>query len=394
MSRLLLILILFAFANTLGLSKNIVKYSVGDSILAPDFLEIIDVSWNNIVIPLNNRIESSTDKTYDRIVDSIFDSYQLIQKGSIDNPDRFTILDVILRSGEAPFRVNKVEWVRHKFDGRDTLIIKKPLEKFSYSAITNEESKKCIDWNIYIEFPYDQWLNEDDEILFDTDKGIIKNFISEETRLKNNYTQLQNDYYLQKKNNKIIILRDRIWYFGVVLLLIVIVFGLWTTIKRIQNSKRNHVKELSLIVSESAYQYESLERKLATLNGIRMDTLNLLCNEYYEIQEFGKTHTEFFNEVEKHILSMRNTKQLEARETIINAYSDNIISRVRQQIPDLKIKDITFLTYLYSGYSPRAICIFTDLKLPNFYKRRSRLKEKILNSDAPDKEFFASKMDL
>ncbi len=247
MSRLLLILILFAFANTLGLSKNIVKYSVGDSILAPDFLEIIDVSWNNIVIPLNNRIESSTDKTYDRIVDSIFDSYQLIQKGSIDNPDRFTILDVILRSGEAPFRVNKVEWVRHKFDGRDTLIIKKPLEKFSYSAITNEESKKCIDWNIYIEFPYDQWLNEDDEILFDTDKGIIKNFISEETRLKNNYTQLQNDYYLQKKNNKIIILRDRIWYFGVVLLLIVIVFGLWTTIKRIQNSKRNHVKELSLV---------------------------------------------------------------------------------------------------------------------------------------------------
>ena len=45
-----------------------------------------------------------------------------------------------------------------------------------------------------------------------------------------------------------------------------------------------------------------------------------------------------------------------------------------------------------AGFSPRAICIFTDIKVKNFYNKRSRLKEKILASDAPDKEWFVSKM--
>ena len=85
-------------------------------------------------------------------------------------------------------------------------------------------------------------------------------------------------------------------------------------------------------------------------------------------------------------------KNIEELENIVNSYLDNILSRVKEQLPDLSRKDLTFLTYLYAGFSPRAVCIFTDIKIKNFYNRRSRLKERILSSDAPDKEYFASKI--
>lgn len=77
---------------------------------------------------------------------------------------------------------------------------------------------------------------------------------------------------------------------------------------------------------------------------------------------------------------------------MVNIYVDNILVKVTEQLPTLSKADVKFLTYLYAGFSPRAVCIFTDIKIKNFYNRRLRLKERILSSDAPDREWFVSKM--
>ena len=92
-----------------------------------------------------------------------------------------------------------------------------------------------------------------------------------------------------------------------------------------------------------------------------------------------------YNEVEKQILKLRDNKSVETLQEIVNTYLDNILVKVNKA-------DIKFLTYLYAGYSPRAVCIFTDIKIKNFYNRRLRLRDRILASDAPDKELFVSKM--
>ena len=109
-------------------------------------------------------------------------------------------------------------------------------------------------------------------------------------------------------------------------------------------------------------------------------------------EPWEKVRLTLYNEVEKHILALRDSKNIEELENLVNTYLDNILAKVRNQLPELSRKDLTFLTYLYAGFSPRAICIFTDIKIKNFYNRRSRLKERILTSDAPDKEYFASKI--
>lgn len=62
------------------------------------------------------------------------------------------------------------------------------------------------------------------------------------------------------------------------------------------------------------------------------------------------------------------------------------------QCPWLKSDDITFIMLIYAGFSPRTICLFTGIKIKYFYGKRSRLTERIMASDAKEKELFCSKM--
>ena len=118
----------------------------------------------------------------------------------------------------------------------------------------------------------------------------------------------------------------------------------------------------------------------------------MLCNEYFEKRDSDKVRLSLFNEVEKHIMALRDPKSLTELETVVDSYLDNILTRLREQMPELSRTDRQFITYLYAGFSPRAVCLFTDIKLKNFYNRRSRLKDRILAFDAPDKDFFVSKI--
>lgn len=172
----------------------------------------------------------------------------------------------------------------------------------------------------------------------------------------------------------------------------VVSFIILIIIKRRLKRKRKEIEELSMLISERTARNAELEAQVNALYSSRLDTLNMLCNEYFEKSESDKVKLSLYNEVEKHILALRDTESITELECIVNKYMDNLLMKVREQLPELNRKDILFLTYLYAGFSPRAVCIFTDIKIKNYYNRRTRLKDRILESDAPDKELFVSKM--
>ena len=147
-----------------------------------------------------------------------------------------------------------------------------------------------------------------------------------------------------------------------------------------------------MLISERTDRNIELQSKVNALYGSRLDTLNMLCNEYFEKSDSEKLRLTLYNEVEKHILALRDSKSIAELESFVNRFLDNILVRIKEQLPELGKKDLIFITYLYAGFSPRAVCIFTDIKIKNFYNRRSRLRDRILASDAPDKEIFVSKM--
>lgn len=55
-----------------------------------------------------------------------------------------------------------------------------------------------------------------------------------------------------------------------------------------------------------------------------------------------------YNEVEKHILALRDSKTVAELEEIVNTYLDKILIRIKEQLPELNRKELIFLTYLYA----------------------------------------------
>ena len=79
-------------------------------------------------------------------------------------------------------------------------------------------------------------------------------------------------------------------------------------------------------------------------------------------------------------------------EAILNINLDNIMARLRAELPHLKEKDYTFLTYLYARFSGKTIATFMRLERNHIYQIKYRLRDEIKASDAPSKDFFLDSM--
>ena len=119
---------------------------------------------------------------------------------------------------------------------------------------------------------------------------------------------------------------------------------------------------------------------------------NMLCNEYLEAGDSHKERTDISKNIEREIDKLRSPKKTERIEKSVNEYMVGILSRLKSQCPFLKDTDTTFLMLIYAGFAPRAVCLFTGTSIKNFYAKRSRLRKRIEESDAKDKELFISRM--
>lgn len=336
-----------------------------------------------LCVPLN-AVNIVTYSVSDSIPTSSSEELRMLFKW-LSNADNRVRMSFELQSTNAPFTIYKAEW-QHC----DSMY--EPMEPFYLIAQTNESTGKNTKWHITLDFPFSSIFDEYDTLILYTDRGIIRCPTSREGQLRETIEILTNDYEMQidtpKKSSRMA------WNILVMVLTGVIAAGgaVFVIVHRRFVQKHREIEELSLLIAERTDRNLELEAKVDALYGSRLDTLNMLCNEYFEKSESDKLKLTLYNEVEKHILALRDTKSIAELEGIVNTFLDNILIRIREQLPELNKNDRIFLTYLYAGFSPRAVCIFTNIKIKNFYNRRSRLKDRILASDAQDKEYFVSKM--
>ncbi len=321
------------------------------------------------------------------VSDSIYASSEQLEMEykSISNEADRVRVSFELRSANVPFTIYDARWVNC-----DSVI--EPLDSFSLIAQTKEVAGKSTEWHISLDFPFSDKFDESDVLILSTDKGIVRCPTSREGELKESINIIRNNYENQLDQTK----RSsrNAWTVLYVTLACVVIAAclFFIGVRRQLILKHKEIEELSMLISERTDRNHELEAKVDALYGSRLDTLNMLCNEYFERSDSERMKMTLFNEVERHILALRDSKSIVDLESVVNSFLDNILVKVKEQLPELGRKDLIFLTYLYAGFSPRAICIFTDIKIKNFYNRRSRLKDRILASDAPDKEFFVSKM--
>ena len=340
-----LIASLLGFISAIG--ANRVEYSVSDSIVEPGVPKFI--SWG-----LSNCRGASVD------------------------------IDFSIISSD-PFTIYKAEWLNN-----DSL--KQPLEPFNLIAKADTVTDKAIIWRVMLEFPYSQVFGDYDQLKIYTDKGVITSFTSPRGKYEAQMDELKkkHDEYIEKSEHherNLVVMITAISG-------ILIAAGIWMyfSVRRRMARQNMVIEDLSTMIEERSELNLELRNKVNALYRTRLDTLNMLCEGYFNNKESDKTKQLFYRDVENTILSLRDSKSLEKLEGIVNEYLDDTIAKVRRQIPDLSMSDLKFLTYIYAGFSPRAVCIFMDIKIKTFYNRRNLLKERILASDAPDREYFVSLM--
>ena len=150
-------------------------------------------------------------------------------------------------------------------------------------------------------------------------------------------------------------------------------------------SNRLVTASLSQESSERQLQFHGLVEKLLRK---RFETINRFCDEYFDASDDKGFRNKIYGKVEKEIREFCGQENVSELESIINGSYDGILDRIRMQIPYLTDENVMLLTLIYSGFSPRAICVFFDIKIKAFYSRRERLVKRIMESDADDKEEF------
>ncbi len=77
-------------------------------------------------------------------------------------------------------------------------------------------------------------------------------------------------------------------------------------------------------------------------------------------------------------------------EEVVNACNDNIIEKIKQDIPNLKTGDIDLLIYILAGFPTRVISVLIDDTPQNIAVRKHRIKQKIVASETTNKDYYTT----
>ncbi len=137
---------------------------------------------------------------------------------------------------------------------------------------------------------------------------------------------------------------------------------------------------------------EELRHSIERLYKTKWNTLNILCNKYFEQSHSEKSRLKIVEALENEVNKMNSDESMLLMEDEVNKYMDNIISKLKTQLPKLKQDNIRLLTLIYAGFTTKTICILLKISQNYFYLKKHRLIRRIQESDAPDKELFIEKM--
>lgn len=125
----------------------------------------------------------------------------------------------------------------------------------------------------------------------------------------------------------------------------------------------------------------------------RWSTLNMLCDDYFDMGTNEKTRGAMIKKIEGELTKLRSPRSLREVENAVNDYLGGIMTLAREELKAFKEEDFVFLSLVYAGFSARAVCLMTDITHKNFYLKRSRLKKRIEAAAPAHLELFLSKFE-
>ena len=271
----------------------------------------------------------------------------------------------------------------------------------AYILASNNNAQEILAADI-ASWEYLKRTGDKNDVVKFTEKLIdTQNKIARET-IRQAALRAQRDYYnsnfiLAKKNE------SRLWHYLIASLiftaLITIVITMFTRLKiKLKNKdielKAIEIAHLSskiqerdkLYVSNETTENEKIHRVIDRLLTEWFRPINSIFDDFYENGDSSVAKSTMFSRVKDELNKITSKKSMRDIEKLVDDSLGGVLSRFHNQVPDIDDNDITFIALNIARLSPRAICLFLDIKVKTVYSKRKRLKDKIAASNATDKE--------
>ncbi len=141
--------------------------------------------------------------------------------------------------------------------------------------------------------------------------------------------------------------------------------------------------------ARSEKELSALKSSFANIYKEKFFAVKDLCNTWLLAENRTDKQELIYRKVRDQIALLVGDDNLHARlEAEIDRDLDNIVSHLREDLPELGPKDVLFVCYCIVGLDPETIAVLLGLSLSNVYTKKSRIKEKIRHLDSPYKEDY------
>lgn len=196
-------------------------------------------------------------------------------------------------------------------------------------------------------------------------------------------TILKNKNLLERQRSAIII--------GLLSLFVLLLAYLSSRRKSILNHR---ITELSLLYSESekmlALQHAetaSAQAKFASMFKAQFKALNELCAEYLSPIKKNKKER-IYNEAIRQLEVIKDKESQLKFMKMVNDSLDNIIDKLRADLPGHKEQDFLFLTYVIAGFDATVISSLTGYSVGSVYTKKYNLKKIISELKSDNRNYY------
>ena len=148
------------------------------------------------------------------------------------------------------------------------------------------------------------------------------------------------------------------------------------------------------IAEELQSRLADTARQLKLTASGKNEILERLCEQYYIFEGTDKLQGNLLKEARQAIEGLRDDPKVRARlEQAVDAAHDGAAAKLRAQLPGCKEDDVRLFVLAASGFSRTAMATLLDKEKGVVNNRLWRLKGRIADSSAPDKELLAGCLD-
>ena len=185
-------------------------------------------------------------------------------------------------------------------------------------------------------------------------------------------------------------LRYRVWIVGLAALLVVMTAG-WALVgyRRKLRRRDEQLSESLALVDSYRESHDSLTSRLDASNAREAAVKRLLEGRVAAVRDIAATYYTY-GEGERLTAKMRDLALSPAMLADVvdmaDLYSDRAVTRLRQEFPDWTRRNYDFAALVIAGFSPQEICVMLGMSLNGVYSLKSKLKRRIADSAAADRD--------